>query len=164
MPARLDEPIDQPIPVMQPGSTHHALWLAGAVVIVLGGAVALYLRIEGDAPTTASATAPLDSPALPAIGSGLAVTSAPPAVIPREPDPDAVPRLVPIDDMSVRSDAPVVPPDARLRTTTRSIEEIVSRSASAVVLIRASNSTGTGFFVTQDLLLTNAHVVRVRRS
>jgi S1-C subfamily serine protease len=40
-----------------------------------------------------------------------------------------------------------------------SIEEIVSRAAEGVVLIRSASSTGTGFFVTQDLLLTNAHVV-----
>ena len=40
-----------------------------------------------------------------------------------------------------------------------SIEDVVSRAAPAVVLIETSTARGTGFFVTQDLLLTNAHVV-----
>jgi S1-C subfamily serine protease len=64
--------------------------------------------------------------------------------------------MVPID--------PVIPPPAAPVTSVvdserRSIEEIVSRAAPAVVLISTPSSTGTGFFVTQDLVLTNAHVV-----
>jgi S1-C subfamily serine protease len=51
------------------------------------------------------------------------------------------------------------PRDDGSATSARSIEEIVGRAAAAVVLIRTASSTGTGFFVTQDLVLTNAHVV-----
>jgi S1-C subfamily serine protease len=66
--------------------------------------------------------------------------------------------MVPIEPMVVAADpaAPAVAPPA---IAARSIEEIVSRAAAAVVLIRTNASSGTGFFVTQDLLVTNAHVV-----
>jgi len=66
--------------------------------------------------------------------------------------------MVPIEPVS-RPEDPPAPPSVSAPAITRSIEEIVSRTAPAVVLIRTSNSAGTGFFVTQDLLLTNAHVV-----
>jgi hypothetical protein len=66
--------------------------------------------------------------------------------------------MVPIEPAS-RPEDPQAPGPVSARATTRSIEEIVARTAAAVVLIRTSNSAGAGFFVTQDLLLTNAHVV-----
>jgi hypothetical protein len=40
-----------------------------------------------------------------------------------------------------------------------SIEDVVSRASAGVVSIETTTGRGTGFFATQDLLVTNAHVV-----
>jgi hypothetical protein len=146
------DPSDPPVPGIQLGSTQTALWLAVAIVLLMGGAAAIYLASD-DTSMDAVAQARAEAPALPAIGSGMPMPLEP------EREPVPVPRLVPIDPLTVTSghDAPV--PAAPASATSLPIEEIVSRAAPAVVLIRTSHSSGTGFFVTQDLLLTNARVV-----
>ena len=106
---------------------------------------------------THPAVAAAETPALPAIGSGASIQSQPVPMGAR--DSPATPRLVPLEPVSLREEPAAPAPVPVERPTPRSIEEIVSRAAPAVVLIRTSNSAGTGFFVTQDLLLTNAHVV-----
>jgi S1-C subfamily serine protease len=72
------------------------------------------------------------------------------------------PRLVPIEPLGLPAGASAgaTSPAA----TPMSIEDVVSRAAPAVVLIETSSARGTGFFVTQDLLLTNAHVVGAHSS
>lgn len=40
------------------------------------------------------------------------------------------------------------------------VEELVSRSMPAVVTVETSDGIGSGFFVSREVLLTNAHVVR----
>lgn len=116
-------------------------------LLIIGGLVAVFMR--SNAPTTpisVSADVENDEPALPPIGSGGRIR-------PTQTAADAEtspPRQVPIEPVT---------PAAAPETPARSIEEIVSRAAPAVVLIKSPSSSGTGFFVTQDLLLTNAHVV-----
>ena len=60
--------------------------------------------------------------------------------------------------------APARPGDAPARDVTgpgnASIEDVVGRVMSAVVRVETSGGTGSGFFVTPDTLLTNAHVVQ----
>ena len=41
-----------------------------------------------------------------------------------------------------------------------SIEEIVSRCLPAVVTVETRGGSGSGFFVSRDTVITNAHVVR----
>ena len=151
-----DESIDPQVPGIRQGSTKTALGLAIATLAVLGVAAATYMGSKSDPPRGAD-TAAVESPALPPIGSGVAIPSEPAPIAASEPTP--TPRLVPIDPVSLRDEPGAPTPAPVERPATRSIEEIVSRAAPAVVLIRTSNSAGTGFFVTQDLLLTNAHVV-----
>lgn len=122
------------------------------VVVLCSGAIIYYLSQRPDVPaSTGSAAA--DTPALPPIGSGQPLQPPASREVPSEAEP--APRLVPIEPMEVAS--PTAP--AVTAPATRTIEDIVSRAAAAVVLIRTPASTGTGFFVTQDLVLTNAHVV-----
>jgi S1-C subfamily serine protease len=151
-----DEATAAPLPDIRQGSAQTALWLGIATLAVIGGAAAIYLGSERSLPAAPVASA--ESPAVPAIGSGALTQGEPAQLAPSEPIP--APRLVPIETVSHRDDPPTPPPGAAAASAApRSIEEIVVRAAPAVVLIRTSNSAGTGFFVTQDLLLTNAHVV-----
>lgn len=52
-----------------------------------------------------------------------------------------------------------VPPAAAATPVPASLEEVVSAAIAAVVLIDTPNARGSGFFVTADTLITNAHVV-----
>jgi S1-C subfamily serine protease len=146
--------IEPAAPDLRPGSSKAALWLGMATIVVFGGAAMIYLSQAGTPPTVADAAA---SPALPAIGSGVPIQPEPAARTPLEPTP--TPRMVPIEPVSRREEPTVSPSTPIGPAATRSVEDIVSRAAPAVVLIRTATSAGTGFFVTQDLVLTNAHVV-----
>ena len=144
------------IPRIKPGSAKTALWLGIAMLAVVSVTTAVYLQSQDEA-ITHPAIAAVETPALPAIGSGAGIQSRP---VPMDTvDSPAPPRLVPLEPISLREEPLAPAPVPVERSMPRSIEEIVSRAAPAVVLIRTSNSAGTGFFVTQDLLLTNAHVV-----
>jgi S1-C subfamily serine protease len=70
---------------------------------------------------------------------------------------DASPRLVPIE-ASIPAETPASAA-APAEAAKPALEDVVSRALAAVVLIETPTARGTGFFVTQDLLLTNAHVV-----
>jgi S1-C subfamily serine protease len=150
-----DDVIDPAIPGMQPGSTQTALWLGFAAVVLVAAAAAIYVGASGDASIDTAAPSP--APALSPIGSGVPLQPSPAPAPAPPPDSEPTPRLVPLDSVIATPESAA--PAPAIRATPRTIEEIVSRAAPAVVLIRTSTSSGTGFFVTQDLLLTNAHVV-----
>ena len=69
--------------------------------------------------------------------------------------------MVPIAPFENPTAAPTPPPPDVPVTASRpgSIEDVVARASAGVVLIATPASRGTGFFVTQDLLVTNEHVV-----
>jgi S1-C subfamily serine protease len=67
--------------------------------------------------------------------------------------------MVPIEPSPVRAPAVAPAPLPAVAPAPSSIEDLVSRVSPAVVLIETSTAKGTGFFVMQDLLITNAHVV-----
>jgi S1-C subfamily serine protease len=144
-----------------PGSRRSALPLAGALLVLVAGAAAVYVYSQTPggpsvspeaSPTAIAATLPPTESAQP--GDGVAESALP------SPRPEAAPRLVPIDP-SVPASHPAsgTEPSPASSPAAQSIEDVVGRAAAAVVLIKTSTSSGTGFFVTQDLLLTNAHVV-----
>jgi S1-C subfamily serine protease len=134
-----------------------SVWVGVVMLVLLAGTAAVYMFSQRTQATTNDG-APVGAPALPSIGSGQAMTT-PSTPLPPAAATESADRLVPIDPapIIVTDNVPAAPISAP--PVVRSIEEVVSRAAAAVVLIRASNSTGTGFFVTQDLVLTNAHVV-----
>jgi S1-C subfamily serine protease len=131
------------------------VWVLIVIALAAAGVPVYYLSQPSG--TTLDVERAGNAPALPAIGSGERIQTAD-----TQPESAAIgappPRMVPIEPVT-----PALTPAASAANTAgstiRSIEEIVSRAAAAVVLISTSTATGTGFFVTQDLLLTNAHVV-----
>ena len=149
------ESLGPPSATITEGSSSSALLLLAAVIVlVCSGVVIFYLSQQPDEAASAEPVA-TTAPALPPIGSGQGIR---PEVSP-EPaaEPEPAPRLVPIEPLEVASASAAAP--AETAPATRTMEDIVSRAAPAVVLISTPSATGTGFFVTQDLLLTNAHVV-----
>jgi S1-C subfamily serine protease len=141
------------------------VWVLVTIVIIAGAAGAYFVTTPADENPAAAAEAA--APALPAIGSGQPIgptgAETGPVIEGRGAavaPPDEAARIVPIEPIvAVDSSDDSRPAPIPATTPSRGIEDIVSRAAAAVVLIRTASSTGTGFFVTQDLLLTNAHVV-----
>ena len=152
--------VEAPEVEIRQGSTASTAGLLLVFVAVIAAGAVYFLMLPADDSATIGNDTSAAAPALPPIGSNErlqpAVTAAA-AELPARSEAGVAPRLVPIEPAEI----PPTPRPAALApaSTTRSIEDVVSRAAPAVVLIRASGSTGTGFFVTQDLLLTNAHVV-----
>jgi S1-C subfamily serine protease len=54
---------------------------------------------------------------------------------------------------------PTQPPAAAMAPASAALEDVLSGVMTAVVLVEASGSRGSGFFVASDTLLTNVHVV-----
>jgi S1-C subfamily serine protease len=123
-------------------------WVGPAVIIVLIlGAVGFYLMRpaqEGAPDTVAIAGQPPARPKPPAAGPLAA------------PGPVAAPAPGPAAGLIVTSPAAAV----LLPYGTTSFEEIVGNAAAAVVSIETTTGRGTGFFVTSELIVTNAHVVQ----
>jgi S1-C subfamily serine protease len=81
---------------------------------------------------------------------------------PRPPAPSLVPAPSPVPDVADATRTRTPPAIAEPKAPgddTPSLEDVVSRVSSAVVLVENGNSRGTAFFVTPDTLLTNVHVV-----
>jgi S1-C subfamily serine protease len=132
----------------EPPARNQRTWVLVVALVIAAAAAVLYFVMP----------APAAEPAQPTAASR-PVSSAQPVefVSPRAqaPDVDASPRLVPVEVViSVEA-----PPAAAANPPKPALEDIVSRALAAVVLIESPTAHGTGFFVTQDLLLTNAHVV-----
>ena len=98
------------------------------------------LIVAGPAPASAA-----PAPPAPAVEA----SAAPPSV-------SAVP-----EETSRGPDSPSVAPVSPFPAadTRSSIEDVVARATSAVVMVETSDSRGTGFFVSPDTLITNDHVV-----
>jgi S1-C subfamily serine protease len=118
-------------------------WAAGLPVLgiglVLGAALALYpWRRE-----------PAAAPSAPAPAASTAVA------VPDDDDteePEPAHELRPIE--------PVRSPETTVTTPDREpLEELVSKVVPAVAFVQAGQNRGTGFFISHDKLLTNAHVV-----
>ncbi len=71
---------------------------------------------------------------------------------------DRSPRLVPIDPIEESATVPALT-TASSPAAGRTLEEVVGRASAAVVALETATGRGTGFFVTTDLIVTNAHVV-----
>lgn len=119
-----------------------AVFLLAGMVAAAGGAWFGSVRSDGE-----------DAFAAPAGVKPLAVVPAPPlttdSAAARGPQP-ALRSTVSMDD------APALSPEQSQLST----EEIVARSLPGVVTVETGSSTGSGFFISADTVITNAHVVR----
>ena len=118
-------------------------WAAGLPVLgiglVLGAALALY-------PWKREPAAAPSAPA-PAVSAAVAA-----------PDDDDTEELDPAREL--RPIEPVRSPETTVTTPDREpLEELVSKVVPAVAFVQAGQNRGTGFFISHDKLLTNAHVV-----
>jgi trypsin-like peptidase len=133
--------------------------------------------VEAESGTSASSSRPWAA-GLPLLGIGLVLGAAlalypwkqPPAAAtnaPRTPAPTATTAVsIPDDDAEadeLDAPRPIEPVKSPETTVTppenEPLEELVSKVVPAVAFIQAGQNRGTGFFITRDKLLTNAHVV-----
>jgi len=119
-------------------------WAAGlpllGIGLVLGAALALYPWKREPAAPPAPAQAPKATAAV-AATHGTNADDAAPAYVPTPIEPVHAPETT------------ITPPDKE------PLEELVSKVVPAVAFIQAGQNRGTGFFISRDKLLTNAHVV-----
>ena len=131
------------------------LWLL-AVLVLAAGAV-FYLRLPADA-DSAERSEPVAETAIRPTRDVDAE--------PKDRAAPAAPRLVPIDpslatETPAANAAQVAAPELSPATPEpRALEDVVGRASGAVVGIETPSGRGTGFFVTSELLVTNAHVVQ----
>lgn len=113
-------------------------------VLIGLGAAAFMFRSQGSGPDVARAAPVPTSPPQP--------TDAPSAAVPAQDAfvPPVIGSVLLTRPDATRADAGSPPP---------SIEDIVSAALPAVASIDAGNARGSGFFITRDSLLTNAHVI-----
>ena len=141
-----------PVPASTPAPTARSTWLLLVLLLVLAGVVIYYLAgasVPDVAPSRRTGAPPVSDRSRPALSRASLPTS--------EDGSQPSPRLVPIESMLPTPERPAT--GTATSVTVLPIEDVVSRAAPAVVLVETSEGRGTGFFVTQDLLLTNAHVV-----
>lgn len=149
--AEPQEPFVAPQTADAPSSRGISARGTALIVIVVAAVAGLYLARP--------------RPQTPAAGAPASDISAPV----RADEPEAPP--IPISDPSPAIAAPSfgetappaanpsTPPPAAPSSNTLSLEDIVGLSLPAVVSIEAGASRGTGFFISADTVLTNAHVV-----
>ena len=158
-----EEPVADPLP---PGPTPTRApkpsWLPTAVgggALLLVGAVLVFLSVGRRAPSAAPQPQGAGTP--PAVEGSVASDA---------PQADAAESRVPQwpTDPTLWKDAPApaasatIPeavPAASGGARSGTLEDVISAAMPAVVLVETPGGRGTGFFVTPDTLITNAHVV-----
>jgi S1-C subfamily serine protease len=141
-------PLETPTLAAQPAQSSvsgSAILLGVALVTV--GLGAFWLNRPGPSPAP-RAEAPTPAPAIDPSADSRPLTPAL-ALPANTPDPASVPSA-PVAVSTPLPEAPIVPP---------SLEDVVSRTMPAVVLVETSSGRGSGFFVSADTLITNVHVV-----
>ena len=136
-------PIDVPAAVEPEVQSSTRAWLGPTLIIVLIMlAVTVYIMRAGpQEPDDVVVAAQTPAHRAPQPAAGPAVASTPVAA--------SIPGVA---GGPVASPVPVASPPS-------SFEEIVGNAAAAVVSIETSTGRGSGFFVTPELIITNAHVV-----
>ena len=133
-PAAVDTP--EPDAPAASSSVMIAVLSSAITLVVVGGAIA-WMRREPAAPPIVQRTAAAPSAPL--------FPSAPPPAPAETPDKPSDPKPDPVVDP---------PPPTQL-----SLEDLISKTMPAVVRIETSAGSGSGFFIRQDTILTNVHVV-----
>ncbi len=118
--------------------------VGGIAIAATSGAIVLWLTQRSAAPAQQSPAAALTTSRPVSPGAG-ALPDAPPS---RPADLPAGLPAQPVSFQPAETSAPL------------SVEDLVAKSMPAVVMIEAREGTGSGFFVSADTVLTNAHVVQ----
>ena len=125
----------------------------GFLVLVAAG-VGIWYWANRTAAPSASGPTPVAQRTTPA------PQAAPPAGASSEPAANAdAPAVQPDSPAPSPDDRPVVPANSPENASTASLEDVVSRASPAVVTIETTDTRGTGFFISADVVVTNAHVV-----
>jgi S1-C subfamily serine protease len=131
----------------QPGTFPRGLlgWVVAAALAL--SLIAVLTRTKGgDTQSTA-----LKPPSVASVSAPPAVEPAPRPAVASPPEPAPRAALTPI----VAEPAASAPPP---------LEDVIGRAVRAVVSLRAGTTNGSGFFVTDDTLVTNEHVVSAHPS
>jgi S1-C subfamily serine protease len=139
--------------IFEPDERPGRAWLGPTLVVlaVLAGTVTFMMRhgtdeggnkaVPGPTPAQQAAAQPVPAPATTSYAT----------------DPRQRP-VVPVPAEGLR--VPVVASNGRAEPASGSFEEIVGNASAAVVSIETATGRGSGFFVTPELIVTNAHVVQ----
>jgi S1-C subfamily serine protease len=126
----------------------------GFLALVAAGLGIWYWANRSGVPSASGPAPVVQRPAAvpPATPQAASAPSEPTANADRTPEqPDST--------VPVAADPPIVPATSPESASSISLEDVVSRASPAVVTIETTNSRGTGFFVSSDVVVTNAHVV-----
>ena len=137
----------------EPGAARPAPSTGVIVVAVIGVLAAAFVLNHRTAPAIPPAIA-----TAPAAGASKAGAAGPKSA-PQEPA--AAPRIVPLPAIESPSPGTAPPPPAAAvaqPASPSSFEDVVNNALPAVVLIQTSVGRGSGFFVSPDTIITNAHV------
>jgi S1-C subfamily serine protease len=150
-----ETPVAPPVEPSQPGPARGPWTLLLMAVALAAGVGLAYVFLRPTPPPTAAAQAPAPGetpPPTEAAGSG--------DPKPGEPHWPSDPTLFTQATPSAKASA-VAPVETAARSTAspRSVEDVVSSAIPAVVLVDTTEGRGTGFFVSNDTVVTNAHVV-----
>ena len=132
--------------------------VVGSGALVLVGAVIAVLAIGRPAPSVAPQPAMAGTPA-PAETKAAANVAPAEASDSRLPQWPTDPTLWKDTTAPATSAAALAVPSAPGAARAGTLEDVISAAMPAVVLVETPGGRGTGFFVTPDTLITNAHVV-----
>ena len=131
-----------------------ALPIAVGFLVLVAAGVGIWYWANRTAAPSASGPTPVAQRTTPV------PQAAPPAGASSEPAANAdAPAVQPDSTAPSPDDRPVVPANSPENASTASLEDVVSRASPAVVTIETTDTRGTGFFISADVVVTNAHVV-----
>jgi S1-C subfamily serine protease len=130
-----------------------AAWIAGSLVLI----VAIVLVAMNRHPRAEAGLAP-PAPETRAAADDPAVAEPQTSRVPSWPTDPTLWKDSPAPAAAVRTTVPLAG-TAVATAVPRALEDVISASLPAVVLVETPGGRGTGFFVTPDTLITNAHVV-----
>ncbi len=150
-----ETPVAPPVVTTPPAPTRGtSTLLLMAVALAAGvGLAYVFLRPTPSPPAAASAPAPGETPQ----PTEATVSGDPKPGEPQWPsDPTLFTQAMPTAKTSTAAPANAA---AGATVSPRSVEDVVSGAIPAVVLVDTTEGRGTGFFVSNDTVITNAHVV-----
>ena len=153
-----DPPRDPPVAGRPPGPSRLPTIVAGSAIVLIGAVVAVM---------SLARTAPTAPPGRPEPRAASPLEAAAPSETPstssdsesRVPQWPTDPTLWKDTPVPAAAAAAAVAPAGAPSASPRDLEDVISAALPAVALVETPAGRGTGFFVAQDTVVTNAHVV-----